>query len=929
MAEKVVTVSLSLQVANYLAGMEKASEATKKANEEAKKLGEKKQALELLGRTAFVMGSVAAAGIALAIAKAAEFDQAMSNVNAVMQETTENQKLLRQAALDFGASSVFTATEAANAIEELGKAGLSTADILSGALAGALDLASAGQLEIARAAEITAITLQQFGLEGDQAGRVADTLAAGAGKALGSVEDLANGLKFVGPVAKSMGISLEETTGVLALFAQQGIIGEQAGTSLRGMLSSLTSPSKLAKTEMEKLGITLYDAEGGFLGMENAAGELSKAYTGLTDEQRDMSLGVLFGNQQITAARVLYQDGAEGVAEWTAAVEDSGYAAQVARDRLDNLKGDVEQLGGAFDTALITTGTAANDVLRAMVQTLTNVVDLYNAAPEPVKATALAVGVLTAGALLAGGAFLLGAPKVAQFNAALATMGPNAQKAGAALTASAGPIGIAFAVASVALAVFASRQAEAAAQTEAFAGTLEQSTGRITKATRELVVQSLQATPDIWERLLSTSATESVYDSAERLGLSLDTVTEAALGTPEAFSELSRYLLKVADDTEFAQAEADRLGISLNDVRNAADNTSRGIIGQSNSLVEAARVTEQKRLADADAARAANEHTAALDALEGKADSTTGAVDELADTIRGFGSATLDVREATRNLEASYDALTQSIVDNGTTLDIGTDAGRANQSALDDVAKSALEVAAATYERTQSESEAAAVLAAGREELIRNLEQFGITGDAAEAYADDLGLIPENINTAVVLHTAEAKAAIDQFVKDLNNIPGRRDVVINEVIRQTGASRGSVGAAYNANGSVMDFYANGGMRENHVAQIAPAGAWRVWAEPETGGEAYIPFAMSKRSRSLDIWAEAGRRLGAYGFADGGLVQYASQSRGGSLGSSAAAPSFSVVLGTKGGVDLLKYVDVRIEQNDRDQDAVRNQGSRGF
>jgi TP901 family phage tail tape measure protein len=79
---------------------------------------------------------------------------------------------------------------------------------------------------------------------------------------MGSVEDLANGLKFVGPVAASMGVSLEETTGVMALFAQQGIIGEQAGTSLRGVLSSLTAPSAQARSEIERLGLSIYDSEG-------------------------------------------------------------------------------------------------------------------------------------------------------------------------------------------------------------------------------------------------------------------------------------------------------------------------------------------------------------------------------------------------------------------------------------------------------------------------------------------------------------------------------------------------------------------------------------------------------------------------------------------------------------------------------------------
>ncbi len=120
--------------------------------------------------------------------------------------------LLREAALEAGASTVFTATEAANAIEELGKAGLTTTQILDGGLSGALDLAAAGQLSVAEAAGIAAIAVKQFNLEGGDVPHVADLLAAGAGKAVGSVEDLSAALGQAGLVANGAGQSIEDTT---------------------------------------------------------------------------------------------------------------------------------------------------------------------------------------------------------------------------------------------------------------------------------------------------------------------------------------------------------------------------------------------------------------------------------------------------------------------------------------------------------------------------------------------------------------------------------------------------------------------------------------------------------------------------------------------------------------------------------------------
>lgn len=798
MTDRTVAVKLSLQVSQYLDGMEKARKKTAETGTEAEKLTQKKDAFDLLGRTALTMGAGIAAGVALAIAKYAEFDQAMSNVQAATHASAADQKLLGDAAIAAGASTVFSATESANAIEELSKAGLSTADILGGALAGSLDLASAGQLGVARAAEIASTTLQQFKLDGNQAGHVADVLAAGAGKAMGSVEDLANGLKFVGPVANSMGISLEETTGVLALFAQQGIIGEQAGTGLRGVLSSLTAPSKQAALEIEGLGLKLYDSEGKFLGMQNAAEQLNGAYGTMNDEARNASMGIIFGRETITAATTLYQAGAKGVAEWTDAVDDSGYASETARARLDNLKGDVEALGGAFDTALISSGAAGNDVLRNMTQSLTNLLDLYNDAPEPVKAAALATGVLAASALLAGGAFFLGAPKAAQFNAAIATMGPNAQKAGAALTASAGPIGLAFAAAGIAIALFAGQQAEAKARTQAFSDTLDKQTGKLTDSTRELAVAGL-ATKDSFLWMESDSA----YDAAKKLGIGLDLVTEAALGNGPAMEELN-VALKVGENGSAKLAEQmDKTGLSAYEYGIAADAVNLAVSGTSGSLEEAIRVTQQKSSVDEEAQLAAEGQTAALESLKGKSDETNTSIEDLAETIRGFGSASLSARDASRNYEEAIDALTASVVENGTSLDIAEASGRANQAALDALAKASLETAAATYEQTGSQEQANAEIARGREELIKQLGQFGITGDAANAYADELGLIPGNVDTAVNVHADEAKAKIDEFVRKLNNIPGYREVVINQVVKQTGAAHGQVGAAYNAEGGTI------------------------------------------------------------------------------------------------------------------------------
>src|SRR5688572_235585 len=154
--------------------MADAANATRAVGTQAEKLAQQRQAFNMLGTAGVAMGAAIAAGIGVAVSRFAEFDQAMSFVAATGEDARGSLDALRQAALDAGADTVFSATEAANAIEEMAKAGLSAKDILGGGLSGALDLAAAGGLEVADAAGIAATALKTFNLEGSDMSHVAD-----------------------------------------------------------------------------------------------------------------------------------------------------------------------------------------------------------------------------------------------------------------------------------------------------------------------------------------------------------------------------------------------------------------------------------------------------------------------------------------------------------------------------------------------------------------------------------------------------------------------------------------------------------------------------------------------------------------------------------------------------------------------------------
>lgn len=439
MTDRTVVYRLQAEATQFKAQMAAAGASVKKAADDmtgATREGAKfRQGLDSLGGAAGKVGLVAAAGLGAAVLKAADFDQSMSKVQAATHESAAAMDSLRQAALDAGADTAFSATEAAAGIENLAKAGVSTADILDGGLAGALDLAAAGEMEVADAAEAAAGAMAQFKLDGDQATHVADLLAAGAGKAQGDVSDMVMALKQAGTVSAQTGLSLEETTGTLAAMAEQSLLGSDAGTSFKTMLSSLTPNSKAASDAMAAYNIHAFDAQGNFVGMTALAGQLRDGLSGLTDEQRAMALETIFGSDAVRAASIVYDNGAEGIADWTAKVNDAGYAAETAAIKQDNLRGDIEKLGGALETALIGTGSSSQGPLRSFTQSLEDAVNGYNSLGDGAKAgVAVTLG---ATAALGGGLFVFSklVQGIANTREALSNLGVKAGTTSKALQA--------------------------------------------------------------------------------------------------------------------------------------------------------------------------------------------------------------------------------------------------------------------------------------------------------------------------------------------------------------------------------------------------------------------------------------------------------------------------------------------------------------
>lgn len=432
MSLRTVGVRLTADIGDFQNKLKSAGQSTRDFKNEIDKAA-KKGALDSVADQAGKVGLGLVGLAAVAIKSAADFDKAMSTVSAATHAPQDELDKLRAAAIQAGKDTMYSATEAADGITELSKAGVHTADILGGGLKGALSLAAAGQLSVGEAAETAASAMTQFKLTGDQIPHVADLLAAGAGKAQGSVHDLGYALNQSGLVAAQFGLSIEDTTGVLAEFASAGMTGSDAGTSLKTMLLSLANPSDITSKRMASLGISFYDATGKFIGLDGVAEVLRKRLGDLTDQQRQSTLAQIFGNDAVRGASILYTDGAAGVQKWKAAVNDAGYASETAQKQTDNLAGDIERLKGSFETLAIEGGTGPNAGIRKIAQLLNTLVTQFSNLNPLVSEVVVVLAGLSGALLLGLVAWVKYKKVVTEAQEQLIATGPAGEKAASAI----------------------------------------------------------------------------------------------------------------------------------------------------------------------------------------------------------------------------------------------------------------------------------------------------------------------------------------------------------------------------------------------------------------------------------------------------------------------------------------------------------------
>ncbi|EPW8464657.1 phage tail tape measure protein [Serratia marcescens] len=306
-----------------------------------------------------------------------DFDEGMSGVQALtrMDKSDPRLKMLREQARALGASTAYTATDAASGQKFLAMAGF-TPESIKQALPGVLNMGLAGDMGLGEASDIGSNVLTQFGMKADQMDRVSDVLTAAFTRSNTDLRMLGETMTYAGPVAADLGISLENMAAMAGAMADNGIRGSMAGTALRAGLTRLVAPAKAGQDALGALGVKVNDAQGRLRAMPEILKDVAKNIQKFDQASQARIKKDIFGEEAMVGMGAVLKAAMNGrYDELNTALENAkGEADKVAKVKVDNLKGDVKQLVSAWEDLGIQMEESVDSPLRKLTQGFTNLI---------------------------------------------------------------------------------------------------------------------------------------------------------------------------------------------------------------------------------------------------------------------------------------------------------------------------------------------------------------------------------------------------------------------------------------------------------------------------------------------------------------------------------------------------------------------------
>lgn len=346
---------------------------------------------------------------AAALKTTADFDAGMSEVKAISGATGTEFKQLETKAIQMGAKTKYSATEAASAFKYMAMAGWDTNDMLSG-ISGVMNLAAASGEDLATTSDIVTDALTAFGLSAKDSSHFADILAQASSRSNTNVGLMGETFKYVAPVAGALGYSAEDCAVAIGLMANSGIKASQAGTALRSLFTRLAKPTDTVAAAMEKYNITLTDANGNMKPLSTLMSEMRDRFSGLSEAQKANLAATLAGQEGMSGLLAIVNSSDDDFKNLTDSINNAdGASERMAKTMQDNLKGSFTIFKSTVESAAISIGKKLTPEVRKFVDTGTSLVKKFNDMSDAEKTNVVNIGKMATViplATLAGGKLL-------------------------------------------------------------------------------------------------------------------------------------------------------------------------------------------------------------------------------------------------------------------------------------------------------------------------------------------------------------------------------------------------------------------------------------------------------------------------------------------------------------------------------------------
>ena len=363
------------------------------AQENLQSLGDK---TEKVGQKLSLVSAGIGAAAGAAVKVTSDFDSSMSQVAAISGASADEMESLRAKAREMGAQTKFSASEAGDAMSYMAMAGWKADDMIDG-IGGTMNLAAASGEDLATTSDILTDGLTAFGMSADEAGRMADVMAAASSNANTNVSMLGESFKYVAPVAGSMGYNVEDVSLALGLMANSGVKASAAGTALRTLMTNLAKPTDAMAVAMDDLGISLTDGEGNMKSLQEIMGDMRGSFANLTEDQKASYAATIAGKEGMSGLLAIVNASEDDYNKLAGAIENSnGAAEKMATIMQDNLEGQWTILKSQLEELGISVGEILMPSIRGTVEQIQKFVDWLNSLSPAGKKAAVGIGLVTA-----------------------------------------------------------------------------------------------------------------------------------------------------------------------------------------------------------------------------------------------------------------------------------------------------------------------------------------------------------------------------------------------------------------------------------------------------------------------------------------------------------------------------------------------------